>query len=147
MQHCKQFFNFQLCHIFMARFTLTSREPNFMPFDIETTFWSKNWFHVSFFKKLKTWQHCTQIFMFQLSNWLMALPMHRIRCRVSSELHFGLGSDPKYFFSKTSKSGNTAHNSFVRFLLPNYLTDNDAFWHRNYILVCKRTSRVIFQKS
>ena len=45
-------------------FALTSHEPNLMPFGIETTFLSRKWLRLSFFKIFKKRQPCTQIFKF-----------------------------------------------------------------------------------
>ena len=87
--------------------------PILMPFCIRTTYWSRTWLGVFFFKNLKKCGNAAQICIFRvlLHIYLQkyAKLLDRFWCPFAYELHIGLRRASAYLFSKMSKNGNPAH--------------------------------------
>ena len=83
---------------------LTPHELNLISFGIQTTFWSRKWLQVSFFKNIKKWQHFTEILSFNFAPDVWCFP---IWCSLALKQIYSLGRVSKYYFSKILKSGNT----------------------------------------
>ena len=75
----------------------TSYEPNLMHFGMWTTFWSRKWIQVSFFKNLKKWKsgntaHKSLIFSFATDLWHAAgWKMHPRMLKICSHALLGWG--------------------------------------------------------